>query len=124
MKLYLDDRREPPDGWTSVRTVEEAQAALRTGRVTHLSLDYDLADGDSRPLVEWMRTEGRWPTYRPRVHSGNPDGGQALKALLTEHAKHLEPPPLEPRGGKKPPTRLSTGGSSRYSAAAKKNRLY
>ena len=40
--LWLDDIRLAPDGWTHVRTVEQAKAALLTGTVVKASLDHDL----------------------------------------------------------------------------------
>lgn len=45
MKVYLDDRRMPPDdSWILVMTVENAIALLKTGEVTEISLDHDLGD--------------------------------------------------------------------------------
>ena len=42
MNLWLDDEREPPDGWIWAKTAEEAIEELRTGYVTEVSLDHDL----------------------------------------------------------------------------------
>lgn len=42
MKLWLDDVRPAPEGWTWVKTVDEARARLVAGGVDHLSLDHDL----------------------------------------------------------------------------------
>ena len=44
MKVWLDDERGAPEGWMRVRWPDEAIALLKTGQVTHLSLDHDLGD--------------------------------------------------------------------------------
>ena len=40
MKLYVDDVRRAPAGWTAARTVDEALRLLKTQRVEEVSLDY------------------------------------------------------------------------------------
>lgn len=47
MKLWLDDRRRAPAGWTRAYTVAEAQAHLQTGAVDEASLDHDLGACDA-----------------------------------------------------------------------------
>ncbi len=47
MKVYLDDERPTPDGWRLARWPEDVIALLKTGDVTHISLDHDLG-GDDR----------------------------------------------------------------------------
>lgn len=47
MRVYLDDERTPPDGWTLVRWPNEAIELLTIGEVTHLSLDHDLGADDT-----------------------------------------------------------------------------
>jgi len=44
VRVFLDDEREPPDGWRFVRWPGEAIELLETGRVVELSLDHDLGD--------------------------------------------------------------------------------
>lgn len=85
MKVYLDDERETPYGWTRVYWPEEAIDLLRTGMVEVISLDHDLGDddrdrglrrgevdrgtsrhgllrsaGDAPPLARMFRLERRW----------------------------------------------------------------
>lgn len=48
MKLYLDDQRPAPEGWTLVKTPEQAIEHLKSNRVTHLSVDHDLGLSDDR----------------------------------------------------------------------------
>ncbi len=42
MKLWLDDVRSAPEGWTHVHTVEQAKALLISHHVSEASLDHDL----------------------------------------------------------------------------------
>jgi hypothetical protein len=44
MKVYLDDERQTPEGWTRVYWPDEAIKLLMTGEVEEISLDHDLAD--------------------------------------------------------------------------------
>lgn len=46
MKLYLEDVRTPPEGWTLVSTVKDMMFLVSTEDVTHISLDHDLGDTD------------------------------------------------------------------------------
>ena len=46
MKVYLDDERPCPPGWTIARWPDEAVSLLESGEVTHLSLDHDLGDDE------------------------------------------------------------------------------
>ena len=97
MKLWLDDFREAPNGWTHVTTVEAAQELLINGNVEEASLDHDLgfqfdAEGEEIPydrtgydLVKWMAETGHWPKKKPSVHSMNPAGRQNMKALIDRY---------------------------------------
>lgn len=42
MRVYLDDRRTAPEGWTLVKTAEEAIRLLESETVEAISLDHDL----------------------------------------------------------------------------------
>lgn len=77
MKVYLDDERTPPEGWTLVRWPQDAIELLMTGQVEELSLDHDLGDderGTGYDVVLWIEeavvTEGFVPP-RIKVHSAN-----------------------------------------------------
>lgn len=43
MKLYIDDLRPCPEGWTLARTVTEAIRILATQDVTEVSIDHDIS---------------------------------------------------------------------------------
>lgn len=110
MNLWLDDMRPAPPGWQWVKTVQEAQALLRTGDVEHASLDHDLGAcaacmggmteedwlratnftqmpqcehfGTGYTLVCWMEEHNVWPTNKPTVHSRNPAGAAKMRAAI------------------------------------------
>lgn len=97
MKLYLDDERIPPDGWVLVATPEAAIETLKTGNVTHLSLDHDLgllqSDGqidDGRTgytVLQWLEeavvTQGFTPPEFMQVHSANPAGARKMELAIS-----------------------------------------
>ena len=92
MKLWLDDLRVPPEGWTWAKTVEEAQRLLMEHAVEEMSLDHDLGEGleDGSALVRWMAEHRRWPRARPRVHSMNPVGRAYMQGVID---RYWEPAP-------------------------------
>jgi hypothetical protein len=60
MKVYLDDERTTPEGWTRVYWPSEAIELLQTGQVTELSLDHDLgndARGTGYDVVLWVEEQ-------------------------------------------------------------------
>ncbi len=113
MKLYLDDMREPPAGWTLVRDISAAKLALESGAVTDASLDHDLGAcrecmagrsieefmddhqnqampfcshvGTGYDLVCWMEHSGHWPSGTISVHSANPVGRKRMLQAITRH---------------------------------------
>jgi len=100
MKLWVDDLRTPPEGWTWAKTSAEAIAALAEHAVTELSLDHDLGGDDTaRPVVLWMCEHEVWPSAIS-VHSANPVGVEWLTAMITRYRTRNPPlgahPPLRP----------------------------
>lgn len=117
MKLWLDDLRIAPEGWSWAKTVDEAMGIARVFVVDEMSLDHDLGlmspcgscqnGGCSRyfngclcpchtqlqptgyDFVKWMCETGRWPVIKPRVHSMNPVGRDNMQALIE---RYWEPP--------------------------------
>jgi hypothetical protein len=78
MRIYLDDERATPEGWTRVYWPDEAIALLQTGNVAEISLDHDLGDdarGTGYDVIAWIEeavvTRGFVPPV-VRVHSANP----------------------------------------------------
>lgn len=77
MKVYLDDERETPEGYTRVFWPEEAIELLKTGDVTEISLDHDLGDdehGTGYDVVVWIEEQVYLNNFKPpiiKVHSAN-----------------------------------------------------
>jgi hypothetical protein len=59
MKVYLDDIRPTPDGWTRTYTVEQTIELLKTGQVEELSLDNDLGSGQPEgfEVMKWLEEQ-------------------------------------------------------------------
>lgn len=78
MKLYLDDLRPAPPGWTLVRWPDEAIRLLEAGGVTEISLDHDLGDdarGTGYDVVRWIEEAVATRGFVPpaiAIHTANP----------------------------------------------------
>jgi hypothetical protein len=89
MKLYLDDVREAPIGWTRVCSASAAIWWLKTGSVEEVSLDHDLGEsrvcGTGYEVASWIEEaaiDNKIPRCRWWVHSSNPVGVARMKAAL------------------------------------------
>jgi len=56
MKIYLDDVRPTPEGWTHSRTAEETFELIKAGGVKEVSLDNDLGGGytEGYMVMRWL----------------------------------------------------------------------
>jgi hypothetical protein len=93
MKVWLDDRRDPPDGdWVWVTTPAEAIHLLAAGDIEELSLDHDLGliDEGGREqtgydvllwIEEQVATAGLVPP-RLVVHSANPPAHERMQRAI------------------------------------------
>lgn len=90
MKLWVDDLRPAPEGWTWAKTSEVAITALALfmgteKTITELSLDHDLGEDDTTlPVVDWMAEHDLWPAI-VRVHSMNPVGVANLTRTINRY---------------------------------------
>jgi hypothetical protein len=86
MRVFLDDERATPDGWTRVWWPDEAIALLETGEVTELSLDHDLGDdarGTGYDVVLWIEEAVALRGFKPPrivVHSANSSARVKMEA--------------------------------------------
>lgn len=107
MKLWLDDMRPAPMGWTLAATMAQAQEYLRTAPVEEASLDHDLGAcvactkarggnwggnmphcehvGTGYTLCVWMAQTGHWPQTKPTVHSMNAEGAARMRGVITRY---------------------------------------
>ena len=85
MKVYLDDERKTPQGWTRVYWPNEAIELLKTGKVTEISLDHDLGDDDKGTgydVVLWIEEAVATQGFEPpniKVHSANSSAREKME---------------------------------------------
>jgi hypothetical protein len=94
MKLWLDDVRPVPDGWTWAKTVEEAVSLMESADVEEASLDHDLGEGfeEGHRLVLWMVENDTWPSEALSVHSSNPPGAERMCAIIERYGPYRRVP--------------------------------
>lgn len=86
MKVYLDDERPTPAGWTRAYWPSETIALLETGEVTDLSLDHDLGDderGTGYDVILWIEEAVALRDFVPpriTVHSSNASAAEKMRA--------------------------------------------
>ena len=104
MKLYVDDLRICPEGWTLARTNTEAIRLLATGYVEEISIDHDICAPFSGDISEPVRRRlqigqetfqpvvyyliAMNPEFRPKIinmHTANVGAGQMLVKLMEQH---------------------------------------
>ena len=103
MKLFVDDLRRCPDGWTLARTNTEAIRLLATGFVQEISIDHDICVPNALSIVEPVRRRLQigQETFQPVVyyiaamqsdmrpkqitlHSANPAGALRMSGVLQD----------------------------------------
>lgn len=88
MKVFLDDERATPDGWTRAYWPDEVIALLQTGRVTELSLDHDLGDdarGTGYSVLLWLEEQVAvhgMSAPAIHVHSANSSARGKMEAAI------------------------------------------
>lgn len=88
LRVYLDDERATPAGWTRVYWPDEAIALLQQGVVSEISLDHDLGDdarGTGYDVIAWIEEAVVVHGFRPplvRVHSANPAARERMLAAI------------------------------------------
>ncbi len=77
MKIYLDDERQTPVGYTRCLWPEEVIELLQNNDIEEVSLDHDLGDDDhgtGYTVLLWIEEQVFCHGYKPprlRVHSAN-----------------------------------------------------
>ena len=97
MKLWIDDLRPAPAGYTWIKTVNEAKWYIESAEeieelfptgtpiIKLIDLDHDAGDyaeygGDYIKLLDWLEETGR--NYPIRIHSMNPVGRGNMRAII------------------------------------------
>ncbi|WP_248925531.1 cyclic-phosphate processing receiver domain-containing protein [Paenibacillus hamazuiensis] len=86
MNVFLDDTRPNPPGFKLARTAAEAIQYLKTGKVSVLSLDFDLGTlpVTGYDVVRYIVENHIYPK-QIIIHSANPFGRQKMLGLLLKH---------------------------------------
>jgi hypothetical protein len=104
MKVFLDDVRKPPSGYTLVQTYEECVKLLETGKVKELSLDHDLGtEKTGYDVVRWIEEKVAMEDFNPpliKIHSANPVGRRNMEAGISSINRLLSKRIFLPRGNK------------------------
>lgn len=93
MKVYLDDVRPTPEGWTHVYWPDQAIELLKSGEVEEISLDHDLGDderGTGYDVVLWIEEAVALNGFRPpkiSVHSANSAARLRMESGITSIMK-------------------------------------
>jgi hypothetical protein len=88
MKVWLDDLRQAPDGWTRVYTVPELVALIESGEVTEVSLDHDLGEDEETgyDFLRWLEEQvfTRKVSSVPviKIHSANSVGRKNMELAI------------------------------------------
>lgn len=97
MKLWIDDVREPPEGYVWCTNVNSAKITIQsheylkkidesyTEEIDLIDLDHDAGEyyklgGDYIKLLDWLEATGR--NYPIRIHSMNPVGRENMRAII------------------------------------------
>ncbi len=86
LRVFLDDVRPTPEGWTRTYWPDEVISLLKTGLVCELSLDHDLGDdlrGTGYDVIVWIEEAVAIQRFVPPlifVHSANLPARQKMMA--------------------------------------------
>jgi hypothetical protein len=89
MNVYLDDQRDPYEGWVLARRVDEAIELLKTGKVATISLDYYLSEDVNDPtgwdVLTWIEEQVISRGFKPpkiRLHTTSLEGRMIMGAVV------------------------------------------
>jgi hypothetical protein len=94
LKVFLDDERPAPEGWTPARWPEEVIALLQFGEVEAMSLDHDLGDvaRTGYDVLRWLESavivDGLEPPARITIHSANAGARRRMELAIASIRRH------------------------------------
>ena len=90
MKLWIDDIRPAPNGYTWIKSVSDARKVIqlaegRKENIEIIHMDHDAGDyaykgGDYIRLLDWLEFTGR--NYPIAIHSQNPVGVENMRRII------------------------------------------
>lgn len=96
LKVFLDDSRSTPLGWVRAFWPEEVIEKLKTGQVTHLSLDHDLGNdqrGTGYDVLLWIEEQIALHDFVPphiSLHTDNASARIKMNLALTKIQRMME----------------------------------
>lgn len=92
MKLWIDDVRKAPDGWTWVKSSSDAIKMILKNEIEEISFDHDLGGEDTAYRVATMIEEKAHDKKIPRmiwyIHSANPVGERNIRMAMQNADKY------------------------------------
>jgi hypothetical protein len=86
MKLWVDDIRDPPNGWELARSYNEAISMLLESDINEISLDHDLGEEktgyDIANFIERHVYYGVFDSPKIHIHTSNPVGRKNIQACV------------------------------------------
>lgn len=92
IKVFLDDERPTPEGWTRAYWPDEVIALIEQGNVDTISLDHDLGNdgkGTGYDVCLWIKEkviqsgfEGDFVPPVIQIHSANPVGRHRMDSAI------------------------------------------
>ena len=93
MKIWVDDLRPVPPGYTGTRSVNETIALIEKCEMENikielLDLDHDLGDyaadgGDAIKILDFLAERESW--YPIRIHTANPVGRANMQRMIDRY---------------------------------------
>ena len=93
MKIWLDDIRQAPQGYTHTKSVNQTKEVILKAEqegvaIELLDLDHDLGDfandgGDAIKIMDWLLERGT--LYQIKIHTANPVGRANMLRMLERY---------------------------------------
>lgn len=93
MRLWVDNARPAPDGYTRSRSVENAKLRIQIMEdrgtpfslidIDHYAGEFAKYGGDYINLLDWLEETGR--SYPIRIHSINPVGVENMRRIIQKN---------------------------------------
>ena len=86
MKLFVDDKRTPPNkGFECAEDYESAVFLLKYIDFDFVTLDYDLGDGNTGlDILKFMYDNKKYPSHI-NIHSDHPEGSVLMRKYVEEN---------------------------------------
>jgi len=85
MKIWLDDKRQAPEGWRLAKTASAAIGLLKKCKVTDISLDHDLGEGNGtgNDVLLWIEAatfmKNDYIPPKITIHSANVSAANKMR---------------------------------------------